>query len=233
MVAEARVDPVSTVAGTLACVVFSHRAHWVCLSRPAYATRRERPHSWNPVEKHEDTASFVVPPEAIHPGEVNRISLDTEKAGPVGADPREIGFGFVSLDLRAAAPDESCVIDPAAQPDYNSISVDWAPSCYGLEGNSTAPMAMVRSRQPGGHPQFFLQSQTLDAERRPFHRSRKELRRSRFDLGIFRRYGGRQQPSPGLHPDIYGAAGRPYGCLYLPCPQVGCGKKPQKPGPPF
>jgi hypothetical protein len=81
-----------------------------------------------------DTALFVVPREAIHAGEVNRISLDTEKAGPVGADPREIGFGFVSLDLRAAARDESCVIDPAAQPDYSSISADWAPSCYGLEG---------------------------------------------------------------------------------------------------
>jgi hypothetical protein len=81
-----------------------------------------------------DTALFVVPREAIHPGEVNRISLDTEKAGPVGADQREIGFGFVSLDLRAAAPDESCVVDPDAQPEYNSVSVDWAPSCYGLEG---------------------------------------------------------------------------------------------------
>ena len=81
-----------------------------------------------------DTALFVVPREAIHPGEVNRISLDTEKAGPVGADQREIGFDFVSLDLRAAAPDESCVLDPGAQPEYNSVSVDWAPSCYGLEG---------------------------------------------------------------------------------------------------
>jgi hypothetical protein len=81
-----------------------------------------------------DMASFVVPREDIHPGEVNSISLDTEGAGPVGADKREIGFGFVSLDLRAATPEESCVIDPAAQPDYNSISVDWAPSCYGLEG---------------------------------------------------------------------------------------------------
>jgi len=81
-----------------------------------------------------DTALFVVPREAIHPGEVNRISLDTEKAGPVGGDPREIGFGFESLDLRAAAPDESCVVDPATQPEYGSISVDWAPSCYGVEG---------------------------------------------------------------------------------------------------
>jgi hypothetical protein len=81
-----------------------------------------------------DTALFVVPREAILPGEVNRISLNTEKAGPVGGDPREIGFGFVNLDLRAAAPGESCVIDPADQPDYNSISVDWAPSCYSVEG---------------------------------------------------------------------------------------------------
>ena len=81
-----------------------------------------------------DKALFVVPPEAIHPGEVNRISLDTEKAGPVGADWRDIGFGFAGLDLRAAAPDESCAIDTAAQPDYGSINVDWAPSCYGVEG---------------------------------------------------------------------------------------------------
>ena len=72
------------------------------------------------------TALFVVPREAVHPGEVNRISFDTDKAGPVGADPREIGFGFVNLVLRAAAPDESCAADPAAQPDYNSINVDRA-----------------------------------------------------------------------------------------------------------
>jgi hypothetical protein len=81
-----------------------------------------------------DTALFVVPREAIHPGEVNSISLDTEKAAPVGADKREIGFGFVNLVLRAANPNESCVLDPAAQPEYSAISVDWAPSCYGLEG---------------------------------------------------------------------------------------------------
>jgi hypothetical protein len=81
-----------------------------------------------------DTASFVVPHEAIHPGAVNTISLNTEKAGPVGADTREIGFGFVSLDLRAATPDESCALDPAGEPTYYSIGVDWAPSCYGLDG---------------------------------------------------------------------------------------------------
>jgi hypothetical protein len=84
-----------------------------------------------------DTAFLAVPREALHPGEVNTISLNTEKAGPVGGDKREIGFGFVSLVLRAATPDESCAVGPAAQPDYFSIGADWAPSCYGLEG--TAP----------------------------------------------------------------------------------------------
>jgi hypothetical protein len=81
-----------------------------------------------------DTAVFVVPREAIRPGGENRISLETEKAAPVGGDPREIGFSFTSLELRAATPDQSCTVDPAAQPDYLSISMDWAPSCYGLEG---------------------------------------------------------------------------------------------------
>ena len=81
-----------------------------------------------------DTAWFVVPREDLHLGEINRISLDTEKAGPVGADQREIGFGFVSLDVRAAGANESCVADPAAPPDYDSISIDWTPGCYGPEG---------------------------------------------------------------------------------------------------
>ncbi len=81
-----------------------------------------------------DTAVFVVPRQAVHPGGENRISLDTELAGPVGGDPREIGFSFTSLDLRAATPGESCSVDPATQPDYMSISTNWAPSCYGLEG---------------------------------------------------------------------------------------------------
>ncbi|MGC9946680.1 MAG: hypothetical protein ABSF64_09970 [Bryobacteraceae bacterium] len=54
------------------------------------------------------TSLFVVPREAIRAGEVNHISLDTENAGPVGADPREIGFGFVRLVLRGATPEESC-----------------------------------------------------------------------------------------------------------------------------
>jgi hypothetical protein len=81
-----------------------------------------------------DTAFFVVPRELIHPGEINSISLNTEKAGPVGADKRDIGFSFVDLVLRAATPDESCVAAPATQPEYSSITVDWAPSCYGLEG---------------------------------------------------------------------------------------------------
>jgi len=81
-----------------------------------------------------DTALFVVPREAIRPGEINSISLDTDTAGPVGGDIREIGFDFVSLVLRAATPDESCVVDQAAQPDYTSISIDWPPGCYPLEG---------------------------------------------------------------------------------------------------
>jgi hypothetical protein len=81
-----------------------------------------------------DTAVFVVPADAIRPGGLNRISLDTEKAGPVGGDTREIGFAFAGLVLRAATPREGCTVDPTTQPEYTSISVDWAPSCYGLEG---------------------------------------------------------------------------------------------------
>src|ERR1017187_2768973 len=81
-----------------------------------------------------DTALFVVPREAIRPGEINSISLDTENAGPVGGDIREIGFDFTSLVLRAATPDESCMVDPAAQPEYASISMDWPPGCYPAEG---------------------------------------------------------------------------------------------------
>ena len=62
------------------------------------------------------TAFFIVPREAIHPGQMNSISLDTEKAGPVGADGRDLGFRFVGLVLRVATPDESCVADPATVP---------------------------------------------------------------------------------------------------------------------
>lgn len=81
-----------------------------------------------------DTAQFVVPRDALHPGGENRISLETDKAGPVGGDTREIGYAVTRLVLSAAAPGESCTVDPAAQPDYMSITADWAPSCYGLEG---------------------------------------------------------------------------------------------------
>lgn len=56
-----------------------------------------------------DTALFEVPRGTLRPGEVNGISLDTENAGPVGADKRELGFAFVGLVLRATRPDESCV----------------------------------------------------------------------------------------------------------------------------
>jgi len=57
-----------------------------------------------------DTAVFVVPREALVPGKVNRISLDTENAGFVGTDRREIGYGFVRMILRAATAEESCVV---------------------------------------------------------------------------------------------------------------------------
>jgi len=81
-----------------------------------------------------DTGTFVVPRPAIHAGGRNLISLDTPNAGPVGSDPREIGFAFSGLTLRAAGAGESCTVDPANQPSYESISVEWAPSCYALEG---------------------------------------------------------------------------------------------------
>jgi hypothetical protein len=54
------------------------------------------------------TALFVVPRGVLRPGGVNRITMDTERAAPVGEDRREIGFGFVRLILRAATSDESC-----------------------------------------------------------------------------------------------------------------------------
>ncbi|HTT61807.1 MAG TPA: hypothetical protein VMG35_08200 [Bryobacteraceae bacterium] len=60
-----------------------------------------------------ETALFAVPREAIRSGEVNRISLDTENAGPAGADRRELGFAFANVVLRAAGPDEGCTADPA------------------------------------------------------------------------------------------------------------------------
>jgi hypothetical protein len=55
-----------------------------------------------------ETSAFVVPAQAIRPGAANHISLDTEKAGPVGHDPRELGFDFVSLALRAPTAQEGC-----------------------------------------------------------------------------------------------------------------------------
>jgi hypothetical protein len=73
-----------------------------------------------------DTALFVVPRELIHPGQVNSISLDTAD-GPAAADWRDLGFSFVNLVLREATPDEGCVVSPAAQPEYSSISGVWAP----------------------------------------------------------------------------------------------------------
>jgi hypothetical protein len=63
-----------------------------------------------------NTALFTVPREALRPGQVNSITLDSENAGPVGEDRRDIGFAFLDLVLRPAAPDESCAVDPSAHP---------------------------------------------------------------------------------------------------------------------
>ena len=62
------------------------------------------------------TMLFMVPREALRPGRVNSVTLDSENAGPVGEDRRDIGFAFLDLVLRPAAPDESCGVDPIAQP---------------------------------------------------------------------------------------------------------------------
>jgi hypothetical protein len=62
------------------------------------------------------TAVFTVPRSALRPGQVNSITLDSENAGPVGADRRDIGFAFLDLVLRPAAPDEGCPVDPTAKP---------------------------------------------------------------------------------------------------------------------
>ena len=118
-----------------------------------------------------DTAVFVVPREAVRPGGENTISLDTEKAGPVGGDPREIGFNFTSLDLRAATPGESCSVDPAIQPDYVSISVDWAPSCYALEGTPPnqwrwcGPDSLVVIHNSSSRPKRVTLSAELSTDR--------------------------------------------------------------------
>jgi hypothetical protein len=60
------------------------------------------------------TAVFAVPRDAIRPEGLNDISLDTEKAGPIGADAREMGYAFAGLQLRASHSDESCTGQPAA-----------------------------------------------------------------------------------------------------------------------
>lgn len=118
-----------------------------------------------------DTAVFVVAGDALRPGQVNRISLDTAKAGPVGPDWRQIGFGFERLTLRAAGPDESCVVDPAAQPDYLAIATDWAPSCYGLEGTAPdqwrwcGPDSLVVIRNSSAKPRRLMLSADLSTDR--------------------------------------------------------------------
>ena len=118
-----------------------------------------------------DTAIFVVPRDALLPGEANSISFDTEKAGPVGADKREIGFAFVRLDLRAATPAESCAVDPAAQPEYFSIAVDWAPSCYALEGAPPhqwrwcGPDSLVVIHNSSSKPKRLTMSADLSTDR--------------------------------------------------------------------
>jgi hypothetical protein len=60
------------------------------------------------------TVVFAVPRDVIRPGGSNNISLDTGRAGPVGADAREMGFAFAGLQLRASHPDERCPAQPAA-----------------------------------------------------------------------------------------------------------------------
>ncbi len=55
-----------------------------------------------------NTALFMVPRETLRPGQVNSITLDSANAGPVGDDKRDIGYAFLDLVLRPAAPDEGC-----------------------------------------------------------------------------------------------------------------------------
>jgi hypothetical protein len=118
-----------------------------------------------------DTALFLVPRQMIRPGEVNSISLDTEKAGPAGADKRALGFSFVNLVLRVATPDESCVVDPATQPE--SFDQFRLFASFTAWAKTAEPIAFVQPRQSGRNPQFFLRAQTPDSECRAFHRSRK------------------------------------------------------------
>jgi hypothetical protein len=91
-----------------------------------------------------DSGTFIVPTSALRPGLVNVISIDTDKAGPVGADPRQIGFGFVGSVLRAAQPGESCRYDPSTGPEYSSVSADWVSGCYALEGSASAQWRWCR-----------------------------------------------------------------------------------------
>jgi hypothetical protein len=107
-----------------------------------------------------DSADFVVPQNALRPGQVNVISIDTEKAGPVGADPREIGFGFVGLVLRASTPGEGCASDASAQPEYSSFPADWVSGCYGLEGSAPGQW-----RWCGTHGSLVLRNQSTKAKR--------------------------------------------------------------------
>jgi hypothetical protein len=79
-----------------------------------------------------DTAVFPVARDNLKAGNINEVSLDTERAGPVGADWREIGYGFNNLALRSTPAAGSC--DIGSGPEYASPPVDWKAGCYGLEG---------------------------------------------------------------------------------------------------
>jgi hypothetical protein len=45
------------------------------------------------------TAALSVPRDTVHAGDINEVSIETGNAGPVGADARELGFGFVNMVL--------------------------------------------------------------------------------------------------------------------------------------
>jgi len=79
-----------------------------------------------------DTAAFAVSRDNLKAGDVNEVSLETERAGPVGADPREIGYGFNNLTLLSDPAEASC--EMGSGPEYASLPVDWKAGCYGPEG---------------------------------------------------------------------------------------------------
>jgi hypothetical protein len=82
-----------------------------------------------------DSAAFLVPPYTVHSGKINTVSIDVPRAGPVGLDSREIGFGFEELSLRSVRRGDKCTAP--ASPDYVSVPYDWKSGCYGLEGHDS------------------------------------------------------------------------------------------------